>query len=389
VVRAAVEVETAQQEPRVVVRRADHSMLVSSSADLADWAQSLGSVADRLADRDPLGSPETAVAALREIDPPGTVNLLPDSRLLRLAASASLYAAVSSRDELYPRGMTAARALRLSLNLFASRRELTAEQVRERVASRYPDGEPLPDHPALDALLDQAGFDVEWSAEAAGGRGAYRSRAAYRITVPTFSSTVTRFSTQPGQAVVTPDVDVMQARAFEDRLRYGTGNSQFLVLTASPRDLRPTEEELLRFGAEPVSVDALLIAAMKEAASSAPVAWDVVIRADAAGRQSPEWRNLQVLVGRAMPKVKAAVLAPGNVRLVTNLGLLARYGQLSLLADIQGEVGRPGAPRSLWMLVPTVGVIGQPVVDGVPMPIVAAQATAVPEAWVRNRHRAA
>ncbi|MGE3853710.1 MAG: BREX system serine/threonine kinase PglW [Planctomycetota bacterium] len=389
VVRAAVDVEMAQEEPRLFLRRSDRTMLVATNADLADWALSLGSVADKLAVREPLGSPETNVAVLREVDPPGTTELLSDSRMLRLAAAASSRAAVSSRDELYPRGMAAARALRLSLNLFASRKELSVEQIRERVGSRYPEAELLPDRPALDSMLDEAGFDLEWAADAADGQGAYRSRAAFRISVPTFSSTVTRLSTRHGQPLVAADADVMAARAFEDKLAWGTRNSQFLVLTTSPRDLRPTHDELLRFTPEVVSVDALLIAAMKEAAAAAPVNWDIVVRADGAGRQSPEWRNLQVLVGRAMPKVKAALLAPTNVRLLMNLGLLARYGQLSVLADAQGEVGRPGAPRSLWVLVPTLSVGGQPTVDGVPLPIVAAQATAVPEAWVRNIHRAA
>ena len=176
---------------------------------------------------------------------------------------------MSSRDELYPRGMPAARALRLSQNLFASRKDLTVEQIRERVVSRYPEAEPLPDRPALDPLLDDTGFDVEWSAEAAGGRGGYRAREHYRIPVPSISSTLTRQSTRPGEPMIAPNGEVLDARAFEERMRYAASNGQFIVLTTSPRDLNRAQHELSRFGAQPVSVDTLLIGAMKEAAAEA------------------------------------------------------------------------------------------------------------------------
>ena len=80
-------------------------------------------------------------------------------------------AAVSSRQELYPRGMPAERALRLGIGALSglgigeAEKGFTIEQIRERVRSRYPEAEPLPDRPELDALLAKVGLEVRWDTE--------------------------------------------------------------------------------------------------------------------------------------------------------------------------------------------------------------------------------
>ncbi|MFO0261340.1 MAG: hypothetical protein ACK53V_06900, partial [Planctomycetota bacterium] len=58
-------------------------------------------------------TPARVLERLREVPAPHDT-MLTDSRLVRLAAEISVNAAVSSRQELYPRGMSAARALKLS-----------------------------------------------------------------------------------------------------------------------------------------------------------------------------------------------------------------------------------------------------------------------------------
>ena len=87
---------------------------------------------------------------------------------MKLAAAMSRTAAVSSRQELYPRGMAAERALRLGigalsgLGLGDGEDGFTIEQIRDRLKSRYPEAEPLPNRPELDALLRRVGLDVRW-----------------------------------------------------------------------------------------------------------------------------------------------------------------------------------------------------------------------------------
>lgn len=184
VVRAGVETERDRAAARWVVRRLAPNGRILVARDelaedgtpsidgerLADYAEALGKRADELAMEDPLRPPGRVLEALQSVEPPPGVTRPATNRLLQLAAVTSGNAALSSRLELYPRGMPAARALKLALGALAGAKELTPEQVRERVAGRYPDAEPLPDRPDLDTLLAEAGSELKWQPEARGGK---------------------------------------------------------------------------------------------------------------------------------------------------------------------------------------------------------------------------
>ena len=154
--------------------------LVAGDEEAAAYAWLLGEEADRLAASDPLPSPARAEEELALVPRPEGTAPLPLQRLLRLAATASKRAALSSRNELYPRGMAAEQALRLSLGSLAGARVLTPEQIRERVHGRYPDAEPLPERPALDRLLADAGADRDWREDGDAGPGYYARHLAFR-----------------------------------------------------------------------------------------------------------------------------------------------------------------------------------------------------------------
>jgi serine/threonine protein kinase len=390
VVRAALDVEESEQAPRLVTRRIADVLLVAIDQATADWAERLGAQAREVARREPLASPESAMGALLDVPPPDAALLPPPARLLRLAALVSGGAAVSSRQELYPRGMEAARALRLTPGLLASRGDLTIAHLRDRVSSRYPEAEPLPGRPELDLLLREAGLDLEWVPEAEGGAGAYRAREAYRIPVPSVTSTLTRFVTRVGPPRAVPDEAVLEARAFEERLRKAADTGQFLVLTADPRGLLRARLELARFGVEVMDTDALIVSAMKQEALKAGASWDIVLRADAAPRDGADWRNLQLLVGRAMAAVTASLLMRSGTVLLTNPGLLARYERLGLFNDVHQQLGKPGALQGLWVLLPADGQSELPRLDGAAVPVIGrSQWARIPEPWLRNQHRAA
>ena len=95
-----------------------------------------------------------------------------NERMLRLAAAASDHAAVSSRQELYPRGHARPPGLAarpggvVRAGGWATRdrkgERFDARSIRERIAARYPEAEPLPDRPGLDGLLREVGLDVAW-----------------------------------------------------------------------------------------------------------------------------------------------------------------------------------------------------------------------------------
>ena len=130
-----------------MVRRDGERVLIATNQELADYAFRLGHGADRLAAEDPLAPPARVLQTLRAIVLPTGATALADTRLVRLAAAASAHATVSSRQELYPKGMGAARALKLSQGALLGVPSLTVAQMRERVNSRYPEAEPLPDRP--------------------------------------------------------------------------------------------------------------------------------------------------------------------------------------------------------------------------------------------------
>ena len=160
--RIAVEVESTMTHPGFYCGGMGGRILVTTSPELANYAYQLGEVADLLAQEDPLMPPVRAVQWLREIEIPPGLDELPEARLLRLAAIASQTAALSSRQEFYPRGMEAVRALRLAQGALYGVKSLTVGQVHDRVSSRYPEAAGLPNRPVLDGLLQQAELEFRW-----------------------------------------------------------------------------------------------------------------------------------------------------------------------------------------------------------------------------------
>ena len=385
IVRIAIEAEGLLVEPRLMLRREGRVMLVAKSAALADYAVRLGRSADRLAAAEPLATPASVVERLRDVQHPPGVVIESDSRLVRLAAAASQSAAISSRMELYPRGMDALRALKLSLGAVAGARELTDAQVRERVTSRYPDACPLPSRPELDELLRAAGLDLKYDALAAGGQGAYVAPVFERPSITSGSTFLPRYPTAIAagqQPTATPEV--ADARAFEDRLQRAIQRGSFLQMVVTPREYeRAAEEFCRRFGVVRIDVEQVVIDALQETAASLGVDWNLVVAADA-DTSGPDWQNLRLLVERTKPLIVERLFAPEATSLLLYPDILVRYGLKPLLADLQQRIGTSRGPQGIWLLVPgshVVQIDRQPV--GVP-----GQQAVVPDAWLANLHRA-
>jgi serine/threonine protein kinase len=388
--RAAVEVERTMVEPRYLVRRDETRTLIALHPALADYAARLGDRADELAREDPLASPARALQVLREVPAPVGFEPLADGRLLRLAAAASSWAALSSRQEIYPRGMEASRALRLAHGALGGVRVLSVEQVRDRVAGRYPDAEPLPDRPRLDELLTSAGLELAWDPEALEGRGGYVNLLRDSVSISSASSPPPRLPTGPGRDPREPiSPEEADARQFEEKLRRSLKDGAFLVLLVPPRSYQEARRELeARFSLRVVDGDRLIIDALREAARTAGkggVDWSNVLAADATPGNG-NWSKLMMLVKRAVPKIEEPLCVPDSTVLLVHPGLLARYNNLDLLERLRDRVGRPGGPGGLWLLLPGQ----QPLIDGKAVPLLSpAQRVSVPEGWIANRHRAA
>jgi serine/threonine protein kinase len=407
VLRAAVEAEAHLDQPRFEAFDHQPSMLIASASAWADYARQLGAAADACALADPLLPPSRVLETLEGVSQPqsSTATLaagglptgpLTQTRLLRLAASASRKAAVSSRQEIYPRGMAPLQALKQSLGALVGAPELTVADIQGRVRGRYPEAASLPGRPELDRLLEECAAPLAWNATAADGRGAFRLTTLGRVQTAGTTTQFSRHSTLL-TAHASGDNDVVQAAAVEDRLVRGLQQGGMLVLTVHPRIARHAEAELLhRFGtpgASPaplqrVNFDALLLAALRAQAETAGVDWNVVLQADAADRGSRHWINLQRLVQRTLPALRSALLnSPAPVLLVSN-GLMARYDLMGLITELDLTAGRPDHTHSAWLLLPTSRQ-GLPVIDGVAVPMIdMTRALALPQAWIENKHRA-
>ncbi len=271
VARAAVETESSMVVPRFQIRRVAGKVVVSCSQELAAYAEELGRKADELAASETLPPPLRVFQELYEIaqpQQPHGCQPFGNERLLKLAAAMSHSAAVSSRQELYPVGMPAERALRLGVGALAGlglgpgEEGFTIDQIRERLKSRYPEAEPLPGRPELDELLRNVGLDVRWHPETT----TYHRRVA-SILVTSGSSIPKRRTTATSTRKVEVTPEIAEGRQFEERLRHAYGDGGFLVLTVRPSRMRPCEKELMRrFRLERVSFDDLLFDAFRQEA---------------------------------------------------------------------------------------------------------------------------
>lgn len=388
IVRACVEAEANLAKPRYQVFGTESVPLIARDADLADYAVRLGQEADRLATLDLLASPQRALEALEAVPRPGSVQALATQRLLKLAVAISCNAALSSRSEIYPCSMLAVQALHLAMGSLIGPRLLTPAQIRDRILGRYPEAEPLPERPDLDALLAEAGLDLVWCDTIEGGPGYTRSGGILGSSTGT-SALLQRVDTDTATVFeFTPEVAV--ARQFEARLEHAARHGTFLALTVAPRFMRAAEIELLhRFDLERCDFDVLLLRILQGQAQALRVDWPVVLRADAEDREGRDWHRLMQLVQRATPTVREQLLQAQKSVLLVNCGLIGRYGlEQSVLQPLIEAAGRPSGIPGLWLLLP-MAVSGPPAIDGVVVPVTStAQWARIPEAWIRNLHRA-
>jgi serine/threonine protein kinase len=395
-VRAAVETEVAMEEPRLAVRRirsAGRVLIANAGPSAAEgqraveYAVRLGAIADEVASAETLPSPAEVSERLRAVRAPDNVQVSQE-RLVQLAAVASEHGAVSARLELYPREMSAVRALRLARGALLGSERLSEQQIRQRVGARFPDAELLPVRPALDELLNDVGLDLKFDDRV----GEYVGQHRLALTaVTSYASPLDRLATGHSPLpAAREDPETAEAGRFEQRLAAALVDGGLLTLMAYPHDLTEAANELRRFDVTPIDLDVLFIRRLHAAAEHANVRWDLVLRADAAAASSPDWSRLTALVDRAMPAIEEEITAiPGTV-LLERTGLLARYGKLGLLEQVRTAAIGDRPLCGVWLLIPADDQVDRPMIDGSAIPVLTPNEWArVPRAWLRNLHRAA
>lgn len=396
VTRAALELERDKQSPRWIERRSGSQLFLAwnengQGQERADYAIRLGRQADELARLDPLPAAGRVFATLQNERLAEGMLPLSRNRLLQLAVNASQAAALSSRQEIYPRGLSAERALKLAQGALLGARELTITQVRERVEGRYPLAEPLPSQPDLDHLLSGVGCEFRWNPM--GGIAQEGSYQSIRREFTTFhQSTLSTLALSHGGEPLghgVPAPEVIEARDFHQRLTRAMGEGAFLALRVPPKQARKVEEQLRR--SFPLSVrdfDALFLTALKNAAREVGVKrWAVVLEADGQGPQGSDWRNLMALADMAIPQVEQQLQQDGGTVLLTNPGLLARYHAMGMIGRLQEHLLKPKGLQGLWMLIPADDQAVAPLIQGEAVPVITPNQWArVPDGWIQGRH---
>jgi serine/threonine protein kinase len=378
VTRALVETESEAEQPRFTESRSAGRILVTRSPELADYILELGKKADELAQLDPLAPPARVIETLRAVPLPEGAAPLPDARLVRIAVRVSKDASLSSRMEVYPRGMDASRAVRLAAGALLGTADLSPEDVQQRVTSRYPEAEPVPLQPHLEELLKSAGTKLRWDPEAREGKGAFRQERAERITLGS-GSTVLR------DAVVRPpSVELDEGLLFDQRLQLARRQQGSLLLVTELEQYLEVRRRLVSaFGATFVDLDNVLLEALRAECAARKVQWNAVLSADEQGSSSPNWIKLQQLISVALVRVQDSVMSTPGLVLLGNVGLLGRYQRLTFLSQLQEALpSRPVRPEALWILIPSDRQNLLPTLHGEAVPVPPSGTCRVPEAWL-------
>ncbi|WP_422773834.1 BREX system serine/threonine kinase PglW [Plantactinospora sp. WMMC1484] len=330
----------------LVGREPDDPAAVVTAADLLGYVVRLGRRARELVDADPLPTRQRAVEELRRVtEPVGRPGeegdrsprgpALADLRLLQLAAAGSNGEVdVNAQGQLYPVGMPAERALRLAAGSLIGQ-QLTVEELRARVRSRFPRAEELPGRPVLGELLAAARVPLTWHP----GQQAYAPVSVSSA----LSGTRTRTRTTHGP--------LLGLDAGEETARKLTGaieRHSFLAVLAPFRLLGRSRRALLnRLSLTEVDVTAILLDRLR--ALGFP--WEAILAADNGVPTDADFRSLTDLVRHhVVPAVTEALATAGGPVLITEAAPLARYGQLGILQEL-ADPTRP-RPAARLLLVP-------------------------------------
>lgn len=383
VLRAAVEAEATLDPPGFFERRCESGVLIlhRGAEAVTPWAQSLAIAARTLACAETLPSPARVLETLRAVNVPDGLTPPADARLVYLAATLA-GVAVSPRLELYPKNMSAAQSLQLSAAALAGAEQVTPNEIRGRVADRYPEAEPLPDPPVLTELLRAAGLELKWDSDACVYRPPPRP-----VTDPTSSISYLRTQWRPEWDTVpaTEREDFDHACRLERTLANALRPGSWLVLTVSPEHALDAAERLAgRFGLREFDLDRALLAAMRDIATTNGIDWNLVVSADADGH--PDRAHLEELVREAMTKVENAICMRTEPLLLTLPGLLGRFHMTELLNNLHEHAG-VGSAAALWLLAPGRR-LPQPAIDKVVVPTLSdAQRAWLSSFWLSNKHR--
>ncbi len=373
--RRRPEIEPPRSDDLLVIVAAGGS---SASEKRASYALLLGEAADRLAQQDPLPSPQQVAETLLRIPPPRGDAGLSVERMIRLAAACAHSAALSSRLEFYPMQLPAARAVKLAASSLLGLRQFDLETIRRRIFARYPQAAPLPAPTELERLLQDAGLEVKWD-------DVKRAFIAH-FPAETLSGATqtTRFSSQ--QRVTTAPA-VQAAQQIDERIRQALTSGKLLTLSVEPKFLSSAQRELAqRFGLQVIDLDEVVLQRLEQQAQAWEIDWQVLLAADAAPAGSVDAQHFATVLNEVWPNVEADLLQGDRPGLLVNVGLAARWKRMALFAKL-AEACMFGQRAPLIALIASpMTPDNRPVLDGeaVPVTINTTDYGRIPRAWLEN-----
>ena len=376
--RVVAEADKDGEDGVQLVRLREGDLWIVRTPGHARALRALGDAADTLAARAVLASSDEAKrelaralfetlptadrGAASQSDLAGVLALSPlaglrDDRAMELAALASSHAACSARLELYPRALPAERAVELCQPILGGK--LTPADVQSRVASRYSMAAPLPERPALDALMSKAGF--VW--DDAGSRYT-RPGDLSSSTVHTRVSSIGA-SFVPAQARTHVAPELVAAQEFEAQVKLALEYHSFRVLAATADRAHDAALAVARvFGLRLVALDTALVSAIETQRIALGIAKDdVIYDADGIGRTGPSWMRLMTLVDRATEALAKSLFPVAEPTLFVQPGLLARYQRSAFLRTLIEQGKDPSTPAS-FLLVPSHDTTSLPTING-------------------------
>ncbi len=356
-------------------RRSGSVVVLAGGADLVDptsredaleAAVLLGRAATDLAQRSPLLPGTRALEELRRVVAGSPLEDLGDDRLRDLAAAAG-GVAVSGRHELYPVGMSAARAVVLSAQgLVPGPQGLTVAQVEQRVRARYPQAQALPPRPRLDELIGVDEVDLRWDG------AAYVSRTAPRAVVPSTLTSTSHHAVPPGEE-----------DRVTGRLAASAHERSFLALAVPQRHARAAAERLVHeHGAQRLDLGVEAVGRLRGLALANGADWAWMLGVDAPGAPESDHRELDGHLRWAVEQVLADALGEGTAPLVlTGAGVLVRHRCTDLVKPLASL--RHAASRAVWLLAPQPIATATPTLDGASLPLDSptSQWVALPRTW--------
>jgi hypothetical protein len=261
---------------------------------------------------------------------------------------------LSPRGEPYAAGLPPARALEAVAGNLGGK--VTLADLRSTVAQRLPEAAPLPDEPALGALLRPLG--LSWASH---------ERAYVRLGFGSTTST-TRADLPPAERAVDQAQDDLRLR-----LRAAAEAGGFRALKVPARLAAKAEAALRALHPELVvlSLDAALIDALDAEIAAAEADPEAVLGVEAEGAAGRNFGALyDAFLERAWDAVVAGPLSTAAPVLLTQPGLLARWRLGAPLRALVRAADEARARR--WLLCPVAdegapAVIAHPVGD-LPVP---------------------